>query len=256
MVEPSPTLTEEPNAPLIETSWRDGRAHARLWITTIAALALDLFSKSWAFRTLTPHEARPFIPKLVEFRRSLNDGAVFGSFTGYVGLFIIASVGALFFVLYLFSQSVRTHRSLHLALGLILSGALGNLYDRIFMQADIVRPVAAVDARHGLIGRVTQATEETITVETWPEGGNPQEFATSEVSVRRQGVVRDFIKFIPRFPEWVPQWGGRDVWPWVFNIADAALVCGVILLFLHSWFDGRRHAHGAEPTRVSSPGNR
>jgi lipoprotein signal peptidase len=253
MVEPSDIKPIETGAIAVPTSWRDSRAHARLWVTAIGALAFDLASKSWAFQSLSPHEARPFVPGLVEFRRSLNDGAVFGSFTGYVGLFIIASVGALFFVLYLFSQSARTHRSLHVALGLILSGALGNLYDRIFMQADVVRPVAAVDARHGLIGRVTQSTDETFTVETWPEGGNPQVFSRSEVGIRRQGVVRDFIKFIPRFPEWIPQWGGRDVWPWVFNIADAALVCGVMLLFLHSWFDGRNRTHGDSATSDPAP---
>lgn len=222
-----------------ETSWRHGPSHLRLWVTAIGILAFDLFSKSWAFRALPPHEAWTFIPKFVEFRRSLNDGAVFGAFTGFVSLFIVASVGALLFVLYLFAQSPRSHRSLHIALGLILSGALGNLYDRINMQADVVKPVDAVDSRHGLIGKLTKQTAESITIEDWPEGGNPQRFSPSAVTLKRQGVVRDFIKFIPRFPDWVPRVGGRDVWPWVFNIADTALVCGVILLLLHSWFDHR-----------------
>ena len=61
--------------------------------------------------------------------------------------------------------------------------------------------------------------------------------APDEVTTRRQGVVRDFIKFVPHFPAWVPRLGGKEIWPWVFNVADAALVCGVCILLIHTWWD-------------------
>ncbi len=60
---------------------------------------LDLWSKAWVFSNLKANTARPFIPDVLVFHRSLNDGAVFGSFTGQVGLFIAASFFALGFVL-------------------------------------------------------------------------------------------------------------------------------------------------------------
>ena len=49
--------------------------------------------------------------------------------------------------------------------------------------------------------------------------------------------VRDFIKFIPGIPDWIPYLGGLDAWPWVFNVADSALVVGVIFLLLQGWRD-------------------
>ena len=216
-------------------------AHLRFWIVAALVLGLDLWSKKWVFATLGPDEIRPMLGRLFDFRRSVNDGAVFGFFTGQVGLFIVASLFAFGFVFYLFAFSPRTHRSLHVALGLILAGALGNLYDRALMKADVVvyRTDAGAPAR--LIGKIQNSTDEYIDVGSWPEGKHPRRFARRDVEIRHQGVVRDFIKFVPKFPAWFPRLGGRDIWPWVFNIADSALVCGVGLLLCTSWRSRRKH---------------
>lgn len=212
-------------------------SHVRLWGIALAALALDLGSKAWIFDSLPPHTSRTFLPYFVEFHRSLNDGAVFGSFKGQISLFIIASVIALGFVLYLFIRTPRTQWMTHCALALILAGALGNLYDRAFVQADKVETPAALGGMMQRIGRIVEETEEQVRIGDWPEGTNAQWVDRSHVVFRNQGVVRDFIKFIPRFPKWVPRVGGRDMWPWVFNVADAALVCGVGALLLSSWME-------------------
>ena len=126
---------------------------------------------------------------------------------------------------------------------MILSGALGNLYDRAFIHADVARITADDGREHSVIGKVvSDDTDAKVRIGDWPDGTNPRSFQRDEVTLRRQGVVRDFIKFVPKFPSWVPRFAGRDVWPWVFNIADAALVVGVILLLLSSLFD--RHPRG------------
>ena len=54
------------------------------------------------------------------------------------------------------------------------------------------------------------------------------------VGVRR---AEDFIKLVPKFPAWLPRIGGMEIWRWVFNVADAALVCGVGVLLMNTWFD-------------------
>ena len=222
--------------PVFASALRAPVSHLVFWTTAVAALALDLWSKAWAFSTLAPHDERLIIPGWLTFRRSLNDGAVFGSFTGYVGVFVVASLAALLFVLFLFARSGRRQYVLHLALGGILAGALGNLYDRAFMQADVVRMARAGEWQTEMIGLVApDSTESTLRVGVFPEGTHAQSFPRAEVRLHRQGVVRDFIKFVPRFPAWVPRMAGRDVWPWVFNVADSALVCGVIVMLLSSW---------------------
>ncbi|MCH7801206.1 MAG: signal peptidase II, partial [Chloroflexi bacterium] len=66
-------------------------SHLRLWLLAVGVLWLDLWSKHWVFTNLPAGEAKPVISGLIEFRRSLNDGAVFGSLSGHIELFIAAS---------------------------------------------------------------------------------------------------------------------------------------------------------------------
>ena len=213
-------------------------SQVRFWLPAAALLWLDLWSKSWVFANVSTDHGKIIIPGFLEFRRSLNDGAVFGSFTGYVGVFIVASLFALGFVFYLFANSTRRQRSLHIALAFILSGAIGNLYDRAFIEADIVRFRDGTSPRGSVIGTLAgEPTPEKIRLGDWPDGANARPFTASEVTLHRQGVVRDFIKFIPKFPKSWPRVGGLDMWPWIFNVADAALVGGVGLLLLNCFFD-------------------
>ncbi len=208
----------------------------------IAVLALDLWSKQHVFATQDSQESRPILGHLFELRRSINDGAVFGFFTGQVGLFIVASLFAFAFVFYLFACSRRNQWFMHLALGLILAGALGNLYDRATMKADIVILKGGPTGETGrLPGKIVDraTNDKYVYIGSWPDGEHPRRFARDDIEVHQQGIVRDFIKFVPKFPAWVPRLAGRDIWPWVFNIADAALVCGVGALLCTSW-SGRR----------------
>lgn len=222
---------------------RDPISHLVFWSVTLGALALDLWTKAWSFATLAPNEDRVIISGWLTFRRSLNDGAVFGSFTGYVGVFIAASVAALLFVVFLFSRSRPRQYILHIALGCILSGALGNLYDRAYMQADVVKVSRNGEWDTALIGVVrADSTDASIRLGAFPDGAYIRSFPRADVRVHQQGVVRDFIKFVPRFPSWVPRLADRDIWPWVFNIADSALVCGVIVMLIGTWTEEHRHA--------------
>jgi lipoprotein signal peptidase len=214
-------------------------SHLRLWLFAVGILALDLWSKSWIFQNLAPSETSEIIPRVVVFQRQMNDGAVFGSLTGMVGLFVVASVFALAFVGVLFVSSSIKQRVLHIALGMILAGALGNLFDRAFIHADI----AVFQSGTKIIGKVLEESSDsdTIRIGPWPDGEEARTFPRSElVELKSQGVVRDFIKFVPKFPRWVPVLGGIEMWPWVFNVADAALVVGVGVLLVCFWAERRR----------------
>lgn len=222
-------------------------AHAIFWITVLLALVVDLWSKDWVFKNIGARETRTIIPGVLQFRRSLNDGAVFGSFTGQVGVFIVASLFALAFVLYLFLHSSARQRILHISLALILAGALGNLYDRAFMIADVVRFTDEAGRARSHIGKIIDDDGgPTVRVGDWPDGGSPESFTRANVVIRQQGVVRDFLKFVPEFPKSVPRLGGNDVWPWIFNVADAALVVGVIVLMLTTLFERSPRKHEAD----------
>lgn len=227
-----------------ESAIRHVQAHLWFWGLAGGLLGLDLWTKHWAFTALAPTEIRPILSGAIDLRRSLNDGAVFGSFAGYPSVFIVASLGALGVVLYMFAHSTRRQRALHVALALILAGALGNLYDRAFVVADVVKFNRPFGPKTSLIGTILSDPEDSvIRLGDWPDGAHIRSLPRSDVTnIQRQGVVRDFIKFVWKFPAWVPGFAGKDVWPWVFNIADATLVCGVGVLLIHIWLDRRPRA--------------
>ena len=226
-------------------AWTHLPAQLRFWTPAAVCLILDLWSKRAVFSWLEPDETRVVLDGALEFRRSLNDGAVFGSFSGLTNLFIVASVLALIFLVYLFKRSDPRQWSMHVALGMVLAGALGNLYDRLFVKADVVIVRAEDGHEHSIIGvQLSDSNEKVIRLGAWPGGEQPRTFDRDKVTLRRQGVVRDFIKFTPRFPSWFPWLAGRDVWPWVFNVADASLVVGVIVLLLLTPF--HHHSEGEE----------
>jgi len=237
-ITPHTAETETPS----QGALRSRSSHLRFWLPAVGILWLDLGSKAWVFRNLHPEESHTAIQGVLEFRRSLNDGAVFGSFSGYAGVFIVASLFALGFVLYLFINSSARQRVLHVSLAMILAGALGNLYDRAFVTADVARYEDKGSGRTvSFIGIIVEENADSVRLGHWPDGQEPRAFQRSQVELRRQGVVRDFLRFVLKFPNSFPRIGGMEVWPWIFNVADAALVCGVSLLLLTSLFERGRH---------------
>lgn len=211
---------------------RSPAAHVRFWLVAVAGLAFDLWSKDWAFRELEYHRARVLIPHVLEFQTVLNPGALFGIGAGFTSLFLVASLLALLLVLWMFSQSASGRWLFHIALGAILAGALGNMHDRITVKLvkDPQRPSRlwrmsppAADGTRVLTefpARSARPQVRTVRPEELDEYPQPV------------GYVRDFIKI----PTTI---AGREMWPWVFNIADMLLVGGVAVLAVGLWTERR-----------------
>ena len=60
-----------------------------------------------------------------------NTGSAFGLFAGFTNLLIVASVLGIGAVLYYFHRQGSRVITLRIALGLIVGGAVGNLFDRV-----------------------------------------------------------------------------------------------------------------------------
>ncbi len=100
-----------------------------------AGVTLDLWTKYLAFKDLGYHPRQPptcIIPHVLWLKTTLNGGAVFGIGQGLALMFVAITLVAIAFVVYVFVSSHRRHWVVHIALGLILAGAIGNLYDRVF----------------------------------------------------------------------------------------------------------------------------
>lgn len=128
------------------------------WLVFVAVLALglvsDLASKHFAFRLIAPapvelslertravtrlsdlippHEPRVVVPGLLELTLVLNPGAVFGTGPGKRWYFVGFTVAALVLAGVAWFRWIGARdRWAQVALGLLVSGGLGNLYDRV-----------------------------------------------------------------------------------------------------------------------------
>ena len=217
----SPNPHPDIHNPQLNPPLRSPAALSRFLLVTVVGLALDLWTKVWAFgalvynQTVVPHPSGvgefirvdsrtyEFIPGWLHFRCTANEGAVFGIGQGNRWLFVIVSVLAIAFLTYLFATSGR-QRFYQVVLGLLLAGVLGNMYDRICY-----------------------------------------------------GFVRDMIYVFPdrHWPAWIKvglpkhwSWPRGEVFPWIFNVADTLLCTGVGLMLVYSLF--------AEHARQTGPDDR
>lgn len=202
-------MTQTPPVPAAAESpaWRSPRAWLVLLVCVAVALVIDIATKYAAFNHIAdapvavdraevmaaqrlgdlipPHRPVVVVPSLLELTLVLNPGAVFGMGAGKRWFFIAFTGIAVAFALWIFATWTHAReRWAHLALGLLLAGGLGNLYDRIVYACvrDFLHPLPGVVLPFGW---------------SWP-------------------------------------WGGREVWPYVSNIADLWLIIGVVVLLVRS----------------------
>jgi signal peptidase II len=172
----------------------------------LTGLAWDLGSKSWVFGELGyPQGASDWSwtsgflwgKFTVRLFTHFNQGALFGIGQGNGLLFAGLSIGAIGLVLYwLFVRGAAQSWWLTVTLGLITAGALGNLYDRLYLHGCMANGEPQYGVRDFILCTIP-----------W-------------VELRRNPFG------IHLLPEWD--------WP-IFNFADTYLVTGAILLAIHSF---------------------
>jgi len=109
-------------------------------------LVLDLVTKSWALRTLA-FERGELFNGLVPLTLAFNKGAAFGIGIGDDSrwLFVPITFVALGLLGVLFKQAERDDWLRITAIGLVVSGALGNLYDRVRWNRGVVDFIGPLD---------------------------------------------------------------------------------------------------------------
>ncbi len=108
------------------------KALATFVIAALGGVILDIVSKWIVFSKLKEFDKISLIPGLIDIVQSKNEGVVFGMFPGKTNAFIVISIIAIAIIAYLYVKSDKTLFMSNLALGLVLSGAMGNLWDRIW----------------------------------------------------------------------------------------------------------------------------
>lgn len=105
-----------------------------LLLVTMGSLLIDQLTKIYVDRAFDLHQSIPVVDGLFNLTYLRNKGAAFGFLanTSYrLPFFILVSVIAVFVILFAYRKLRRDQKIAQLSLALILSGALGNLIDRI-----------------------------------------------------------------------------------------------------------------------------
>lgn len=100
-------------------------------LLSLALLVLDQWVKHYISATLPLGEARPLLPGLVELRTVHNYGAAWSSFSGMRWMLVIATTCIVLVILAALVRRIVRHPLGVLAGCLIISGGLGNIFDRI-----------------------------------------------------------------------------------------------------------------------------
>jgi len=110
------------------------KSRIAFWLPLVLGSTTDLVSKKLVFDMLGPVEARNRLPLLgpwLVFQLQRNYGGVFGIMQGKGYVFVILSAVALAAVVWMLKNTRPEQIWMRIALGLVVAGAIGNLYDRI-----------------------------------------------------------------------------------------------------------------------------
>ena len=111
---------------------RPARGRPWLWLLiSLAGVVLDQFSKWLCSTYLKSVGSVRIIPGFLDFTYIENRGAAFGSFSNHRWVFMIFSTVAIVAVTVYLLRFSENHKLLRTSLALIVSGGVGNMFDRI-----------------------------------------------------------------------------------------------------------------------------
>jgi len=110
--------------------------YGRLLIIAGAIIIADQITKAVVLSKMALYQSIPVIPGFFNLTHIHNPGGAFGFLAQQdasirIGIFILASSVAIFFIFLFYRQIPKTHPILSAGLALIFGGAIGNLIDRL-----------------------------------------------------------------------------------------------------------------------------
>ena len=183
------------------------------WVLTVVVpvLVADQCLKVWVKLNFSLGERMAFIPGLLELQFIENEGMAFGwALPGMAGKLVltgfrlVAAVGIGFYIKKLIESGA--HQGFLTCLAFIWAGAIGNIIDS------------------AVYGQLFTASHWGLIAEWAGEGYAPF----------MMGHVVDMFHFTVRWPSFFPieSLANREVFPPIWNLADAAISCGVIAILI------------------------
>lgn len=193
-----------------------------------AVIALILFLDQWIKVYVKTHflpgEEFPLVGSWFVAEYVENPGMAFGTTFGgekwhklALSIFrILAIIGIVYYWIKQAKSGVRLE--FLVAIGFVLAGATGNLIDS--MAYDFIFPYDPCMPYNRLEGSGIKTTCGVFGV-----------WETRHTGFLLGNVV-DMFKFNVSWPSWMPWLAGKQVFPAIWNLADGAITCGVLMIIL------------------------
>ena len=185
-----------------------------VWRALLPVLLIDQLLKVWIKTSFTVGERMDFVPGILELQFIENEGMAFGwALPGVAGKLLLTGfrlAAAVAIGVYI-SRRVKEEapNGVLYSLTLVWAGALGNIIDS------------------AVYGQIFSRSGWGTLADFWPNGGGYAPWF--------QGHVVDMFHFIVTWPSWFPveSLAGREVFPPIWNLADAAICVSVISMLLN-----------------------
>ena len=186
-----------------------------------AILLIDQFVKVYVKTHFLPNEIYPVFGNWFKLLYVENQGMAFGTTFGSavwakLGLSIFRVIAITGIGIYWYRQAKKgVRKELLIAIALIFAGAFGNLVDSMFYDFAFSYDPCMIFNRLDGSGIWSQC-------------------AFGKVETRQTGFlfgnVVDMFHFDTTWPKWVPGIGGNAVFPAIWNVADASITIGVLMM--------------------------
>ncbi len=209
-------------------------------ILVISLLIIDQIVKIWVKTSFSSDEVRYLFGTWFSLHYIENQGMAFGTTFGSamwhklaLSIFRILAIGFIIYYIVREAKKVEVKTEYLLAVGLILSGAAGNLIDSMFY--DFIFSFNPCEGFNQLPGSGKFMNCKDYGFEY-------------QVEVRHKGFllanVVDMFQFEAYWPKWVPVIGGSQVFPAIWNVADSCISIGIgwIIIRQRTFFPKKKEA--------------
>jgi signal peptidase II len=196
-------------------------------LVILALLIIDQVVKIYIKTSFSSDEVKYVLGNWFALHYIENQGMAFGTTFGSemwhklaLSLFRVVAICALAF--YIFTEAKKGAKMEFLvAVGFVFAGATGNLLDSMFY--DFFFPFNPCEGFNQLQGSGVKM--------------NCTDYGfTYPVEVRHKGFlfgnVVDMFQFNVNWPKWVPYVGGNQIFPAIWNVADACITLGIFTIIL------------------------
>jgi signal peptidase II len=203
-------------------------------------LLLDQLIKIYVKTHFQLGEEIPVVGKWFVMEYIENRGMAFGTAFGNkawhkLALSIFRIIAVIALIIYWVKKAKEGMRiGFLIAMGLVIAGAVGNLLDSMYY--DFYFPYDPCFPYN-----IQPGSGIWVECDVW---GFKENLETKPRGFLFGNVV-DMFKFDALWPKWVPYVGGQQVFPAIWNLADAAITTGVLMLLI--W--NKRYFPRAEETK-------